>query len=329
VEEFSEATKLAQTVNAVRLTRPRVIYAQLDESNIIAGMAGLLCETDRIVLSFRNYNPSYFDFHRGWFKNAYQSLARSRKIVLTGNFSGANEDYAQWIGVPGDRVRTIPNAIDEEIFAPPTSAQLSNLREELALPLGSPIVLGVFRLSKEKRPLDFVRVAERIAGENASVHFLLAGVGPFGGDVRKAIEDSSLASCVHLLGRRSDVNALMAISTLLLHTADLEGMPNVIMEAMHSGLPVVATNAGGTRDLVIDQRTGFMHETGDVEGLAASCLRLFADPELARAMKEAASIEIARRFTPDRMAKQYLSATGLYEQDVKLAEASPALLLSS
>jgi glycosyltransferase involved in cell wall biosynthesis len=190
-------------------------------------------------------------------------------------------------------------------------------------------VLGVFRLSQEKRPLDFVCVAKRIAEESPSVHFLLAGLGPLKESVQKAIEDSGLVSRVRLLGRRDDVSALMEISTLLLHTADFEGMPNVIMEAMQSGLPVVATDAGGTRDLVSDKRTGFVRDIGDVAGLAASCLRLCTDPELARAMREAAMVDIARKFTPDRMAKQYLSATGLYNSGLGAAEAPAVLSLSS
>ncbi len=313
MNEFSEATKLAQTVNALRLAKPRIVYAQLDEPNIVAAMAGLLCDVDRVVLSFRNYNPSNFDyFHRSWFLAAYRSVVASRKVVLTGNFSGANDDYAHWIGLSRDRIFTIPNAMDKEIFSPPTIAELSNLRAELDLPSGTPIVLGVFRLAKEKRPIDFVRVAQRIIAENGSVHFLLAGVGPFEEEIRKTISGSILENRFRILGRRSDVNVLMGISTLLLHTAGLEGMPNVIMEAMQSGLPVVATDAGGTRDLVSNERTGFMHEIGDVEGLAASCLRLLGDPKLAREMKEAASTDVSHKFAPERMATQYLSVTGLY-----------------
>ncbi len=257
---FPETTKLAQTVNALRLISPRVVFAQLDGPNIVAAMAGLVCDVDRIVISFRNYNPSNFDyFHCEWFQDAYRSLATSPKVVLTGNFRGANDDYASWIGVPQDRVFTIPNALDTELFAPPTVEQIRRVREELGLFEGTPVMLGVFRLSDEKRPLDFAKVAIRIAEENKSVHIVLAGVGPLEAEIRGLVDGTVAANRFQLVGLRDDIGVLMAISTVLLHTAAKEGMPNVIMEAMLSGLPVVATDA--------------QHATSSLTGRPASYIR--------------------------------------------------------
>lgn len=311
---FSEANKLAQTVNALRLISPRVVFAQLDEPNILAAMAGLICGVDRIVMSFRNYNPSNFDyFHQHWFQAAYRALVTSPKIVLTGNFAGANADYANWIGIREKPIITIPNALDTELFPHATEEEIQRTREELGLEEDTPVILGVFRLSHEKRPVDFMTVALRIAEEHKSAHVVIAGVGPLEKDIRHLLSDSAISKRVHILGRREDIATLMAASSILLHTAAKEGMPNAIMEAMLIGLPVVATDAGATKELVAHGETGFIHEIGDCNGLTKSCRQLLADPDLARRMGRAARARVNDQFAPDVMASRYLDATGVYK----------------
>ena len=310
---FADAHALAYTINALRLISARVVFAQLDGPNILAATAGLICGIDRIVVSFRNYNPSNFDyFHKPWFQSAYRALASSPKVVLAGNFSGANEDYANWLGISKSRVSTIPNALDRELFAPASREQIRCARQELDLPEGTPVVLGVFRFYEEKGPLDFIKAAIRIAKESRAVHVLIVGIGQLEAEMRQCVNASAASSRIHFLGRRDDVSTLMSIASLLLHAGKKEGMPNVIMEAMLSGLPVVATDAGATRDLIADGETGFVHEIGDVQRLANSCLRILGDPDLAARMKNAAALRAKDQFSPQKMAERYLEVTGLY-----------------
>ncbi len=311
---FCQQRLLAQTTNALRLVSPRVVFAQLDTGNIVGAMAGLICGVDRVVVSFRNYNPSNFThFNPPWFHPAYRAIASSPKVVLTGNFDGANDDYADWIGLPRSRIFTIPNALDRDMFTPASSQEIEKVRQELDLPKGSPVILGVFRFSDEKCPLDFTRVAMRLAEENSSLHILVAGVGPLEADVRQLISQSPCSDRFRLLGRREDVNALMSTSSLLLHAGKKEGMPNAIMEAMLSGLPVVATDAGASRDLVVEGETGFIRKIGDLEGLAESCSRLLAERDLGLRMKSAIAKRMKDQFSPEEMARRYLEATGIYE----------------
>jgi asparagine synthase (glutamine-hydrolysing) len=323
---FPQTTALAQTVNAIRLVSPRVIFAQLDSPNIVAAMAGLLCDVDRIVVSFRNYNPSNFDYiNNDWLLPAYRAISSSPKVILTGNCSGANEDYANWIGVPKSRISNIPNALDRDLFTAATPSQTQHVRLELGVPAGTPVVLGVFRFSAEKGPVDFAKAAVRIAEESDAVHILVAGVGSLEAEVRHHFNASAARDRFRLLGRREDISALMSISSLLLHAGRKEGMPNVIIEAMISGLPVVATDAGATGELVVNGETGFIHEIGDLDGLAKSCLRILSQPDLASRMKEAIAFQIKDQFSPEKMAQRYLGATGLYNLAAPDGRSSPAM----
>ena len=99
-------------------------------------------------MSFRNYNPTNFPYlENDWFLTAYRLFSKSNRVLFSGNYSGANDDYADWIGIPQNRITHIPNAIEEDMFPVPSDDIVSALRVELALDPSTPVILGVFRLS--------------------------------------------------------------------------------------------------------------------------------------------------------------------------------------
>jgi hypothetical protein len=109
--------RLAQLLTLLIDLRPAAILAQLDPVNVLAGLAGTMAGTSRIILSFRNVNPSNFSYLRNdWFLPTYRALIRNPSIVLSGNSRAGNEDYAKWIGVSKDRVKYITNAVSDEMM---------------------------------------------------------------------------------------------------------------------------------------------------------------------------------------------------------------------
>ena len=159
-----EHGKLMRLTAAFARISPKVVIAQLDEPNIIAAFAAHLCGAERVVVSFRNYNPTHFSYiDKAWYRDAYRHLAKSERVLFSGNHREANHDYAQWIGIAPERVALIPNVIDRGGFPAPSQEQLRQTRAELGLTEDVPVLLGVFRLSEEKDPLAFVEVCGRIA----------------------------------------------------------------------------------------------------------------------------------------------------------------------
>jgi glycosyltransferase involved in cell wall biosynthesis len=143
--------------------------------------------------------------------------------------------------------------------------------------------------------------------ERPGAQALLAGVGPMRPRLEEQIGALGLGDRIRLLGPRSDVDALMSIASLFLLTSRFEGMPNVVMEAESIGIPVIATAAGATPQLVQHGRTGFVHPIGDVEGLAQSCLQLLADPVKASEMGKAGRRLMQTRYNKQRLGERYVA----------------------
>jgi asparagine synthase (glutamine-hydrolysing) len=308
---LDDIDRFVRLVAVLRRIKPKVVYAQLDDPNIYAGFASLLADVPRFVASFRNYNPTHFPYiFKPWYRRAYAMLAGSSRVLFTGNFAGANRDYERWIGLDEGRAMCIPNAISLESFPMPDRSQSSDLRRDLKLKPHQKVVLGVFRLSGEKNPRLFLDVCCRLISADPDLRVLLVGVGPMMPALEEEISQLGLTQSFNFLGRRSDVNALMTVVDLLLLTSDREGMPNVVLEAQLMGLPVVATDAGGTRDAMLPEVTGVVCPVGNVDALVAACGRLLADRDLARRMGEAGARHARTDFSIAAMAGHYAEVAG-------------------
>ncbi|MGI3903988.1 MAG: asparagine synthase (glutamine-hydrolyzing) [Janthinobacterium lividum] len=308
---IDDVDRFVRLVAVLRRVQPKTVFAQLDDPNIYAGFASLLADVPRVVVSFRNYNPSNFPYiYKPWYRQAYAMMAKSGRVSFTGNFAGANRDYEAWIGMADGRTFTIPNAVSVEGFPMPDRDAPSDLRRDLHIASGEKVVLGVFRLSAEKNPLLFLDVCLRLIEADPQTRVLLVGVGPLMSELEEAVARRGMTDRFTFLGRRDDVNALMAVADLLLLTSDREGMPNVVLEAQLMGLPVVATDAGGTRDAMVPGDSGFLCPTGDADALVAACRRLLEDPDAARRMGEAGARHARTDFSIATMAERYAAVAG-------------------
>jgi asparagine synthase (glutamine-hydrolysing) len=286
---------------------PKAVFAQLDHPNLIAGYATHMAGVPRIVMSFRNYNPTNFPYlHNDWYLPAYRLLSTSPRVYFSGNNRDANADYAKWIGMPPERVAHIPNAIDAEAFPIPTEAELAAKRAELGIEPGTPVVIGVHRFSAEKGPLEFIDVCAGVVKAMPRVRILVVGTGPLQSKVEERIAEHGLQDNVTLLGRRSDVNVLMSVASVFLLTSVLEGMPNVVLEAQLMEVPIVATRTGGTLDTVIEGDTAVLRPIGDIEGLAAACCELLRDPARLRRMGQAGRWHVISSYGKEQLGQRYV-----------------------
>jgi glycosyltransferase involved in cell wall biosynthesis len=114
-----------------------------------------------------------------------------------------------------------------------------------------------------------------------------------------------LTDRIRLLGHRSDVERLFAALDVFVLPSKSEGMSNTILEAMASGMPIVATNVGGAEELVDDGRTGFLVPAGDTAALAGAIANLVANPALRLEMGTAGRVKAHNEFSLDRMVGDY------------------------
>lgn len=216
--------------------------------------------------------------------------ALSRSRLLTG-CSPELVDRVRALGFPGERSRVIPYGVDVRAFSPDRERR-ALWRLRLGIPAAAPLVLGVGRMATKKGFHVLLEALPGLLEAHREAHVVLAG----GGDLlpRFAAAAERWPGRLHLPGavlrdtlpdlyRAADVFVLPAV-----HDArgNVDGLPNVILEAMASGLPVVASGISGIPLAVVPGTTGLLVPEGSAEALRGALGALLADPERARAMGE-------------------------------------------
>ncbi len=183
------------------------------------------------------------------------------------------DELTEVFGVSPDRIRVIGNG---RLAPPPLDdARRARIREELGAAPDQALVLWVGRFVPEKDPVAVVRLAHRLP---AGVHLAIVGGGPLEREVRAA---AATVAGVTLAGERTDAPTLIAAADLLVSTSRTEGAPGVFVEALLAGVPVVAHDMGGVRD-VISSETGALVPPGDEGLMGRAVTDLATDPKRRR-----------------------------------------------
>ena len=179
-----------------------------------------------------------------------------------------------------------------------------------------------------KRWDRLLKAAHRLKQEGFEFAVKIAGDGPLRNSLSEQATELRIEEQVEFIGQTDNVPALLAESTLLAHTSDSEGCPNVVMEAMACGRPVVATDAGDTPTLVEDEKTGFVVRRGDDDVFASRIATLISDRSLSRQMGEAGRAKAEREFGLHRLVEQTLSAYRAAGWESTLADIAPSSVIA-
>lgn len=291
--------------------RPEVVHAWQDQCAVTAGLAALIVGVPAIVIGGRNLNPSRFGYYRSAMPEIYRLLLRSPRARFVNNSAAGAADYARWLGAPTERFGVLRNGVDETAIRRAGPAETAAYRRRLGIPPRVPVVGGVFRLSPEKDPMLWVETMARMAAVRPEAHFLLIGAGPLHRAIRAAAERLAIAGRLHMPGEAADVALSLSAMDVLVLASQNEGTPNVLIEAGLLGLPVVATDAGGTRETFDPGRTGWLVESRDAAALAGRVLQILADREWAARAATLAPAFIRERFGMARMIEETLGVYGL------------------
>jgi glycosyltransferase involved in cell wall biosynthesis len=176
-----------------------------------------------------------------------------------------------------------PNWVDTHKFHPATAAERCVVREGLGLPADAPVIVSVGGCIALKRHELILLGLRLLVDELPDLHYLHVGSGPEEDAERTLAEDLGIAGSCLFLGRRDDVAALLAASDVLVMPSAVEGFGLAALEAMSCGLPVVATDVPGLRDLVVAGRTGKL-AADSPESIASALASLLDDAELRHRM---------------------------------------------
>ena len=207
-------------------------------------------------------------------------------------------------GVVEDRIAVICNAVDTSRFAKADPAARVFLRSLFHRRMRR-IVVAVGRLSPEKGFDQLVQAADIVCHQRDDVGFVLIGDGPLSEVLRAQIDAMGLKDRFVLAGFRGDVDQLLPHAACLVQSSHTEGMPNVVLEAMAAAIPVVATAVGGTPELVVDGKTGWLVPPANPEAIANRVLRILAGSTLIAPMGIAARRRVEEHFSFAAQALSY------------------------
>lgn len=173
-----------------------------------------------------------------------------------------------------------------------------------AKPSRPPRITIVGRLAEQKGYGYFLEAAVQVLRRVPDAELWIVGTGSLADQLKAQAESLSIAESVRFWGQRSDVEEILLQSDLMVSASIWEGFPTVILEAMAAGLPVVATDIPGTRELVRDHETGLLVPPRDPEALATGILWLLDHPDTARRLAQRAGQEIYR-YTMEHTADGY------------------------
>jgi glycosyltransferase involved in cell wall biosynthesis len=213
------------------------------------------------------------------------------------------------LGFPAQRSRVIPYGVDVGAFSPDRARGLA-WRERLGIPAAAPLVLGVGRMATKKGFQVLLAILPGLLAARPDVHVVLAGGGDLLAGFRAVAERWPR---VHLPGPvlHADLPDLFRAADLFVLPAvhdgrgNVDGLPNVILEAMAISLPVVATGVSGIPLAVADGETGVLVPEGDAAALGRALADLLAAPERARAMGESGRRRVEAELTWDAVAARY------------------------
>ena len=288
----SRLLRLLQLSRIVRREQPAVIHSWSNHTNVYARW--LMGGAPARIFSFRN-NPAVDNLGRPIHRVKNAGIYRAADCVISN--STAAIESARAAGVSPRRTEVIRNILMVQGRAKPGE------------PVAIPRVVAAGALVQIKAYNILIEAFGKLASEGCAFELLLAGDGPERKRLQQLATDVGLNGRFRMIGPVDDVPALLATAHLAVHSSRSESLSNTILEAMAEGLPVVATDVGGTGEILMDRRNGLLVPANDPSLLALRVKELLQSPVLREEYGTAALAMVRDRFDAGRVTAQY---EGLY-----------------
>ncbi|HBZ86352.1 MAG TPA: hypothetical protein DEO67_04345 [Candidatus Edwardsbacteria bacterium] len=267
----------------IRLLRQRnidVLQTFLFGADLWGRLAGRLVGV-KVLLTSNRSGGIHYEKKELWFERMLWPLADG--IISNTNIGRIR--LTQFIGIPENKTYFVPNGYNLDKFN--ALSERGAVRRELNLKNDCFLAVITGSIKPVKNHQMLVKAAAMAIEKKKNIFFLVVGQGVAEKEIRELVKESGLMNNFRFLGQRLDVPNLLAASNVGLLTSKWEGFSNSILEYMATGLPVVATDVGGVRDLITPDKTGYLVPSDDAPAMAQKLLELFNDPIKSRAMGQA------------------------------------------
>jgi L-malate glycosyltransferase len=272
-----------------------VMHAHDLWANLMGVPCAYLAGTRVIISSQRDLG------HLSWYTPIRTKVIRkihrlANRVVA--NSTAVRDILVKNFRVPTEHVQVVRNGVDIEKFERVQADKrkiFPGLQDDARLAL----VVANMR-STVKGHSDLIKAAKRICGEVPEIRFVLVGEGEERTKLEQQVRDAGLANHFVFLGGRQDIPELLACAELSILPSRAEGLPNVILEAMAAGLPVIATRVGGTPEIIEDGVSGLLVPSQDPYALGEAILALLRDRNKAARIGRTAQERIRASFSFER-----------------------------
>ena len=294
--------------------RTDIVHGFLFDAEMIGRLAARSAHVPVVIASERNSN-----YRIPWLHWCGQHLTRSLFDVMIANSEAGKQFNMRMLGIPASRIEVIRNGVDTDRFRP---GEATALRTELNLPDNAFVVGMVARFKRQKNHGVFLRMAQKVLERIPNAWFIcvgeplrdnLQGAEDYHREMRDLIGTLGLERRCLLLGNRMDMPDVYRALDVAVLTSLREGTPNVLLEAMATGVPVVASDVADNRLVVPDKEAGFIVPPNDVDE-TARCVAELVDSALRERMGAAGRRWVQTHFSLDALTRQtqqvYLDALG-------------------
>lgn len=271
---------------------PDIVHSYLFHAHVVSAHA---CHANGIphIVGLRVADPR--TTRQGVLKRV---VNRAAGVVAVSN------DVKAWaeskLSIPADGVLHVPNSVDMDTFTDVPDPITPSKKDELWITF-------VGRLHPQKGLLEATPVLKQILENTPTVRLLFVGDGPLKNNLHALYSTELNAEQVHITGRREDVPAILSASDLFVMPSLWEGMPNALMEAMASGLPVVAFDTHGITELIGPNRSPQCVEVNQYQDFKEAIEQLLSDSELRTTLGNANRERMQNHFSLDRHVSEHES----------------------
>lgn len=299
---------LRRMVGVIRAEKPDLVHAHMPISAAVTRLAARIAGAPRVAYTCHGF---LFNQEGSWLRRKAGLVMEHVTAPMTDVFLTVSENEAEDArrrGLSRSAI-AVGNGRDPAVYHPDPAAR-RRLRAEFGTPGDRPVVIAVSRLVATK---GYPELAEAMRAVPDAELWVVGNRldSDRGEDMAALLSQSGLDGRLRLLGYREDVAALLAAADIFVLPSHYEGLPMSVIEAMLTGLPVIASDLPGTREQVVPEATGLLVPPKQTAPLASALARLAGDPDLRARMGQAGRTRALERFNEAIVVARTLDLLGL------------------